>query len=178
LKVINLFGGPGTGKSTTAAGIFNRMKVQGYNVELVTEYAKDMTWEGRDNVLADQLYILAKQHRRLERLQGKVDWAVVDSPFILGLIYAPENYFKHFEPLVMEMWDSYENINFMLERSFEYQPIGRLGTESAAKSIDTQLDAFLARHNITGQHIGIEEFNTDVVTKIVELATGGLNSGT
>jgi ATP:corrinoid adenosyltransferase len=67
MKVINIFAGPCAGKSTTAAGLFYLMKVSGYNVELVTEYAKDMTWEGRHNILGDQLYILAKQNRRLER---------------------------------------------------------------------------------------------------------------
>jgi adenylate kinase family enzyme len=65
MKVINLFGGPGSGKSTLAAGLFERMKIQGLSVELVTEYAKDMVWERRGNILDDQLYILAKQHRRL-----------------------------------------------------------------------------------------------------------------
>ncbi len=47
LKVINLWAGPGAGKSTTAAGLFNLMKIRGYNVELVTEFAKEMVYEGR-----------------------------------------------------------------------------------------------------------------------------------
>lgn len=55
MKVINLFGGPGSGKSTLAAGLFERMKIQGLSVELVTEYAKDMVWERRGNILDDQL---------------------------------------------------------------------------------------------------------------------------
>ena len=41
LKVINLYGGPGTGKSTTAAALFALIKREGYNVELVTEFAID-----------------------------------------------------------------------------------------------------------------------------------------
>ena len=43
--VINLFGGPGCGKSTIAAELFAILKKQGYEVELVTEYAKDKVWE-------------------------------------------------------------------------------------------------------------------------------------
>lgn len=167
MKVLNLFGGPGTGKSTTAAGLFNKMKIQGHNVELVTEYAKDMTWEGRTNVLADQLYILAKQHRRLERLKGKVDWAVVDSPFILGLIYAPADYYQHFEPLVMEMWDAYDNVNFMLERAFEYQTAGRM-TEESAMLIDPQLENFIDTRKIAVTRIGTDELNDDVVNEILQ----------
>lgn len=168
-KIINLFGGPGTGKSTTAAGLFNRMKIMGYNVELTTEYAKDMVWEGRDNVLSDQVYILAKQNRKLARLAGKVDFVIMDSPIILGLMYTPEDYYKNFAPLVMEMWDSYDNLSFLLERSFEFQPIGRLGDEDNAKRIDHQLKNFLDAKSVDYHTIGIDEFNEDVVDSILNI---------
>ena len=72
------------------------MKLEGLNVELVTEYAKDMTWEGRGNILEDQLYMLAKQNRRLSRLQDKVDFAMTDSPLFLGLAYSKPDYFESF----------------------------------------------------------------------------------
>ena len=39
--VINLFGGPGCGKSTTMARLFADLKARGYNVEMVSEFAKD-----------------------------------------------------------------------------------------------------------------------------------------
>lgn len=169
MRVINLFGGPGTGKSTTAAGLFNRMKIMGLNVELTTEYAKDMVWEGRDNVLSDQLYILAKQHRKLHRLKDKVDWVIMDSPIILGLMYKPEDYYQCFEPLVMEMWNSYDNVSFLLERSFDYQPIGRLGDEDNAKKLDHHIQSFLDRKAIDYHTVGINEFNEDVVSNILAL---------
>ncbi len=35
MKVINLWGSPGAGKSTAAAGLFYRMKFADYNVELI-----------------------------------------------------------------------------------------------------------------------------------------------
>lgn len=44
--VINLFGAPGAGKSTGAAIVFAELKKRGVNAELVTEFAKDKTWEG------------------------------------------------------------------------------------------------------------------------------------
>ncbi len=43
--VVNLLGGPGSGKSTTAADVFARLKWQDINCELVTEFAKDLVWE-------------------------------------------------------------------------------------------------------------------------------------
>ena len=45
LTVINFFGGPGCGKSTTAAELFAKMKKANYKVELVHEVAKDFIWE-------------------------------------------------------------------------------------------------------------------------------------
>lgn len=148
MKILNIFGGPGTGKSTTAAGVFSAMKMAGYEVELVTEYAKDMTWEGRFNVLEDQLYILAKQNRRINRLKEKVDWVVTDSPILLGLMYMPKDYFKTFEPFVMEVWHSYENESFLLGRDFEYRAVGRNQNADEALGIDKDLYEFITRRQI------------------------------
>ena len=90
---INLFGGPGSGKSTLAAGIFSEMKRQGKSVELVTEFAKDLVWENRQDTLAVQPYVSMKQFRNLFRLKGKVDYVVTDSPLLKDSVYA-----KRFTP--------------------------------------------------------------------------------
>jgi nicotinamide riboside kinase len=150
MKVINLFGGPGSGKSTLAAGLFERMKIQGLSVELVTEYAKDMVWERRGNILDDQLYILAKQHRRLLRLQGEMDYAITDSPLLLGLIYAKPNYYSTFEPLLLDIWNSVDNRNiFMMRpRSHEYQVAGRTQGVEEANRIDDKIQTCLKKHDI------------------------------
>ena len=73
MRVINILAEPSAGKSTTAAGLFYKMKQDGLRVELVNEYAKDAVWDNRQDILADQLYMLAKQNRKLERLRDKVD---------------------------------------------------------------------------------------------------------
>lgn len=41
MVVINLFGIPASGKSSGAAYIFSKLKMLGYNAELITEFAKD-----------------------------------------------------------------------------------------------------------------------------------------
>lgn len=43
--VVNLFGGPGTGKSTLSANIFARLKMDGVDVEMAPEYVKEVVWE-------------------------------------------------------------------------------------------------------------------------------------
>ena len=56
--IVNLFGSPGTGKSTGAAYIFSKLKMAGINAELVTEFAKDKVWEETHAPFKNQLYML------------------------------------------------------------------------------------------------------------------------
>ena len=128
MNVINIYGGPGVGKSVLASELFATMKKVGYNVELVGEYAKDLVLENRYNILADQLYILAKQNIRLHRLQENgVEWAVTDGPVLNGIIYAinpPQSLIDS----IMESYNSYTNYNVLLKRNeyFSYHPSGRI----------------------------------------------------
>lgn len=146
MKVINLFGGPGTGKSTIAAGLFTKMKMKHMNVELVTEYAKSLTYDSRFNIIeSDQLYILAKQNRKLERLKPCVDIAITDSPLLLcGIYFNPDKNTCNentFMKLLHEMHNSYDNMNIFLERNSEnpYQETGRTQTIAQSFEIDRRI---------------------------------------
>lgn len=139
-QVINLYAGAGAGKSTTAAGLFYKMKSDMMSVELVSEYAKQLTWDDRHNVLTqDQLYILAKQHRKMLILKDKVDYIITDSPLLLSLIYKPKHYPKSFDDLVWYLYNQFENINIFLPRTKPYVTVGRNQTEEQAKEIDLRV---------------------------------------
>ena len=58
---ICLYAGPGAGKSTTAAWLFSQLKMQDYDIELVTEYVKQWTYTKRLPVGFEQMLILANQ---------------------------------------------------------------------------------------------------------------------
>jgi len=171
LKVINIFGGPGTGKSTTAAGLFFEMKKMGLNVELVTEYAKDAVWEKRYDLLDDQIYIFAKQHRRISRLIGHgIDWVITDSPIPLGLVYLREGTLgQSFPDLVMEVFGTYSNRNFLLQRQWKYNPVGRnQKDEEEALVYDQKVSDLLERwkmpvRTILGGEPAVETIMKDVV---------------
>lgn len=159
MKVINLFAGPGAGKSTTAAGVFHELKIAGANAELVGEFAKDLTWEGRHGALQNQLYVLGKQYQRLDRLRGQVDIVVIDSPLMLSCVYLPRvikdgasEEWLRFRSLIgataKAAFNTFDNINFMVRRNKPYNPKGRGQTEDEARVIDREMEEMLRKEQL------------------------------
>lgn len=141
LKVINFWGGPGVGKSSAAAQLYAAMKAQDLRVELVTEAAKDLTYEGDVRRLNNQLLILAQQHDRLDRIAGQVDYAITDSPLPLGLVYLnPRWRTEAFVMVTRETFAQFDNTNIMLKRVKPYQTYGRYQTEAEARVLDGNIE--------------------------------------
>lgn len=145
--VVNLFGAPGSGKSTGAARIFSILKMAGINAELVTEYAKDKFWEENKGVFKDQLYIFAKQNFKISRLKDKVDVVVTDSPILLSILYN-ETYSNTFVKLVKEVFDNSTNLNFYLNRVNPYDTNGRFQNEKESQELSKRLKNILNEQNI------------------------------
>ena len=146
--VINLFAGPGAGKSTTAAGLFHLMKLEGYSVELVTEYAKQLAWQRHHNVLNDQFYVTAKQNHRMEILRDQVEYCITDSPILLGIYYS-DNYFPHHWPaFIRELFDSYENQNYYIKRKKKFVQLGRNQNIKKAIAADAGVKNILRNFDI------------------------------
>lgn len=139
MKVINLLGGPGIGKSTIAADVYSAMKWEHMNVELVTEFAKELAWEERHLTFKDQSYLFAKQNHKLWRLKGKVDYVINDSPLLLVLAYQPKDYYDNFEPFVKSVWNSYDNLNILLNRVEPFHENGRIHSEWESRNFDRQI---------------------------------------
>ena len=62
-KLINLFGGPGIGKSSIAAGIFYKLKKKHVSCNNPYEFPKTLAWDNNIPEIKDQLYVFANQHR-------------------------------------------------------------------------------------------------------------------
>jgi hypothetical protein len=141
--VINFYGGPNSGKSTKAAGLFYKMKMAGLSVELNDEFAKECVWEGNVPMLKDQLWVLAHQHRKLLRLDGKVDYVITDSPVLLSPIYRSlydgPLYSDLIDKLSLECYNFYKNINFMLDRPKSFDQSGRAQDLEQSINIDEQI---------------------------------------
>lgn len=137
MKVINLIGAANTGKSTNVYGLLYAMKKLGLKVEYADEYAKMLTWELRDNVLSDQLYILAKQNRKLSRLTH-LDYVVMDTSLLLGIVYA-RNPLPELVSIIKAYFNLYDNVTFYLPRNecYGFQSEGRVQASSE------EADAFI-----------------------------------
>ena len=171
MKVINLYGGPGTGKSTLATRLFSDMKLQGFKVEYVPEFAKDLTYAGRFKCLTNQLYITANQYYRMKIITD-VDYLIADSPILLGKIYADIYNVKsdHYSGLVEELYNEFINFDFFIQRYKEYQTYGRNQTEEEAKAIDGLVLEELSNKNY--YTIDAELKMKRKVKKIIEIISG------
>lgn len=168
--IVNLFGGPGSGKSTTAAGVFNKLKLAGVNCEIVTEFAKHVTWKKDLNTLKNQIYVFAKQHDRMFHLKEQVEVIITDSPIIMGLIYTDwDKVSASFEQLVVDEFnrEDSENINIFINRVKPYNPSGRNQTAEEAIAKDNDIYKLLNKYNIDYSFVDGDEDASDIIAKHV-----------
>ena len=115
--LINLFGGPGIGKSGIAAGITYKMKKKHISVNNPYEFPKRLAWDKNIPAISDQLYVFANQHRGIAECYDKVDYIVIDSPILFSTIYHAEMYGKVFHDMVIDLHRRYSSVNILLERT-------------------------------------------------------------
>lgn len=172
--LVNLFGSPGTGKSTGAAYIFSQLKMRGINAELVTEFAKDKVWEGSKAVFENQAYIFGKQYFRISRCADKVDVVITDSPLLLSLVYNTDPVLgEDFNNVVRKVMGSYNCANYFLIRTKEYNPVGRFQTEEESDKIANKIQELLdyERIDYTVTTGDINGYNV-IVDQVIKLLEG------
>ena len=158
-QVICLYGGPGTGKSTISAEIFYRLKLQYKKVELVREFIKDWAYQNRAVGQYDQIYISGNQAFRESNLYGIAEYLVTDCPLLLGPFY--QEYYSGVDIVGDSIFKFLEYAekqgvvyrNFFIERSKNYDPVGRYETESEARLIDEAMRNWLDNKDVSYQII-------------------------
>lgn len=152
IKRINFFGGPGSGKSTTAAWLYSELKTRGLSIELVTEYVKIWAIRKEKPEVFDQILFLGEQmHSEYRFLKHGVERIVTDSPVFLSGLYASfydtENRFrlqKSILDIAFEYEAQFPSLNIFLNRKDrEYKQEGRYQSLEEAIEIDTYIRNFL-----------------------------------
>ena len=173
-KIINLFGSAGAGKSTQALGLVPKLRLAGYSVEYVSEYAKDVVYEENFIKLEDQLYIFAKQNRRMERvLKQDFDFIVTDSPLLLGYFYGLKynTLIEGLDNVILNCVNKSNNVNIFLHRKHSYQQEGRVQSD-----VESQQDSDILQELLSKVAEGeLHHFETDgtenTINEIFQLIT-------
>lgn len=166
--VVNFFGGPGAGKSTIAAAIFVESKKRGINCELLTEYAKDLVWEENRRGLEDQLYVFANQAYKQELLRRKVDLIITDSPILLSMVYNADQTTETFKKVVLERFLSFQNLNYLVQRSYIFEETGRIHNLAESKKLDAEIIKCLDSNGIEYRRTWIEDNTALIFDEIKE----------
>ena len=169
MLVVNLFGVPGAGKSTGAAYIFSQLKMRGINAELITEFAKDKVWEENKEVFKNQAYLFGKQSFKMSRCRDEVDCIITDSPLPLSIFYNSDPVLgEDFNKTVMNVFNSYKNLNYLLTRTKPYNPAGRHQSEEESDLLKKPLEDLLYDRKIdfaeaTGDISGYDDIVEEVI---------------
>ena len=171
MKVINLFGGAGCGKSTLAANLFATLKANGLNTELVLEYQKDLVYEEASSIYwNNQTLIFANQLHKLNRLLGKVDIAITDNPILTNIVYRKfSNTPASLDKLVLDTFNTFDNVNYLIKRDTNYfKSEGRIHSLEESINIDAKLLDLLANNNLDFNYLNVNEIFFDVLSTFID----------
>lgn len=155
--VINAFAGPGAGKTTSCLEVAEKLKKQGFVTEYVQEYAKELVYDNNfimlDGHYEHQFAILNEQVKRINRLYGKVDFIVTDSPILLNNTYLNEDknteVYSAYSDSVNKLYGLYNNFNYFVERDTSvFEKEGRIHNLEQSIAIDNELKNMLHNNQI------------------------------
>lgn len=153
IRRINLFAGPGAGKSALSSWLFSELKVKGHEVEHVAEYCKSWAFIGRIPKSFDQIYIFSKQmHREDIALRDTKSITVTESPIFLSACYA-KKYKAPCHKQLLELIDAFEykypSLNVFIDRKdCKYKQVGRFQDYKQAIQMDRVIRKALDEHGI------------------------------
>jgi len=141
--IVNLFGGPGCGKSTLAARLYSELKQKHVEVEYVNEYPKQLVYEEQALALQNQILVFATQYHRIWTAGRHNQVVITDSPLLLSTVYNPDTS-VHLHNLVIETHHKFTNVNILLTRVPQFHSMtGRIHTLEESNILDDKISSIL-----------------------------------
>ncbi len=173
--IINLIGGPCSGKSTIAAELFSHLKKMGIVCELVTEYIKERIYEENKTIPYNQIAIFGAQHYSITNKIGKVQCIIQDGSFLNNIIYTKENTGEdNFElyNLIISEYKKFNNIDFFIDRgTLPFNTDGRIHNLEQSLRMDDKIKETYNKYGFN--YISVE--SRDAVDKILPIVLKKLN---
>ena len=164
--VVNLFGGPGIGKTTTANRLVGQLKMNDIDAVYISEYIKELIYKANsdrvssadkevarkllDGSLYSQSCVFARQKELLDIHVDQVPVIVTDSPLPLNVIYLKDNSEAYNKDVLRCFNDEYLNINIVLQRDPNalFQSEGRIHNKTESVVKDMEIVKFLRINRI------------------------------
>lgn len=151
--LVNYFAGPSAGKTTSALELTAELKKQGYNVEYVSEFAKELVLENRLEELKNQEFVTDGQYHRLDRIRNSADIIVTDSPVLLGKVYGEKRISEEYSKQIEAYHNSFETLNLFIARGTTFQTEGRVHNLEQSKALDNKIITMLQENNVKFDYV-------------------------
>lgn len=134
--IVNLVGGPCSGKSTVAAQLFAELKKRNIVCELVPEYIKEEIYKENQTIPNNQLPLFGAEVYSLDNKIGKVDVIIHDGSLLNNIVYNQEKDQK-LEDFIEYWFGKYNNLSFFIDRGdLKFEEYGRIHTQEQSLELD------------------------------------------
>lgn len=166
---INLWAGPSTGKSGVSGKLFGKMKENSIDCELVREVAKDYAWNG-SLTNTEQVVITTKQYEKESELHGKVDFIIVDTSVLMGMLYCDDNYKEQLLHIMKYLIKDWKVVHYFLERDLTkaYETNGRVQNLQESIEKDFEIKKFLKEQGIYFKQIPVQEATEKIYNELIK----------
>jgi hypothetical protein len=132
-----------------------------------------MVWEGNEEAFKNYAYVFGQQSFRLSRCKDKVDVIITDSPLPLSIFYNEDTVLgESFNETVMNVFNSYENLNYFLNRTAPYSSVGRFQTEEESDALkQPMIDLLNERGIVFTEHNGDIKGCEEIIEDIMDYLT-------
>lgn len=149
--IINLFGAPGSGKTTCAVELLTKLKKYGkktgkpFTVEIVSERAKEVCWTDVSLTPLLQKTFFFEQFNREMALHGSVDFIVTDAPTLVNIFYnwLSESGYAWCDDIERIKRSRVNSLDFFLALDGHFDQAGRWESEGEAYDVERKMKEFV-----------------------------------
>lgn len=164
--IVNLVGGPCSGKSTVAAELFARLKKMGVKCELVPEYIKEEIYKENNTIISNQIALFGMEVYGLDNKIGKVDVVIHDGSLLNNIVYDKDDHNEDFHNFIISQYHKYDNLDFFIDRgTLSFENYGRIHNLEQSLELDKLIEK--TYNNANAKFIKVE--SRDAVDKIIPI---------